>query len=156
MAHGCEIALQFAEQRGLGAALQHLGKKAPARAQHLTGELSGRLDQRHDLQLIGFLVTGRIRRHVGEHDVGAAVECGAQPLGRSRIEKIELHEIDARDRLHLENVDGYDFPPPLARTDTLGRDLAPAARSRAQIDHARAALQQVVLVIDLDELVGGA
>src|ERR1043165_7162869 len=57
--HCREVSLQRAEQRGLGAALQNLGEKAAAWAQHLARELGRSLDERHDLQLIGLLVTRR-------------------------------------------------------------------------------------------------
>ena len=56
---------------------------------------------------------------------------------RSPVEKIELREIDARDLRHLEQVDRDHLAPAVGRADALGRDLAPAARRRAEIDHPR-------------------
>ena len=38
----------------------------------------------------------------------------------------------------------------------LGRDLGPAAGRRAEVDDALAGLQEAVLVVDLDQLEGGA
>ena len=38
----------------------------------------------------------------------------------------------------------------------IGGDLAPAAGRRAEIDDALTGLQNAILVVDLDELVGGA
>src|SRR5689334_1242165 len=101
--HGREIALQLAEQRCFGAALQDLCQKTSARAQHLAGELGRCFHKRYDLELIGFLVDRRVRRHVGEDNIRATIERRAQPLGRTQVEEIELHEIDARNRLHFED-----------------------------------------------------
>ena len=47
-------------------------------------------------------------------------------------------------------------PLPSPAPTRLRRDLAPAAGRGAEIDDARARLQQMVLVVDLDQLVGGA
>ena len=47
-------------------------------------------------------------------------------------------------------------PLALLRADALGRDLAPAAGRGAEIDHARAGLAEMELVVDLDQLVGRA
>ena len=44
----------------------------------------------------------------------------------------------------------------VGRADAGGRDLAPAAGRGAEIDDAQARLQQMVAVVDLDQLVGGA
>src|SRR5262249_39298477 len=40
--------------------------------------------------------------------------------------------------------------------EALGRDLGPAARRRAEVDHARAFFEQAMLVVDLDQLERGA
>ena len=47
-------------------------------------------------------------------------------------------------------------PLPSRAADALRRDLRPAAGRGAEIDDALARLQQAVLVVDLEELVGGA
>ena len=47
-------------------------------------------------------------------------------------------------------------PPVLFRADPLGRDLAPAARRAAEIDHAQAARQQVKALVELLQLERGA
>src|SRR3954468_15832032 len=75
--HRREITLELGEQRAFGATLQHLGEEAAARTEHFAREFGRGFDQRDDLQLIGFLVTRRIRCHVRQHDVGAAIERGA-------------------------------------------------------------------------------
>src|SRR6202035_4321268 len=59
--YGGKVALQRRQQRWIGPALQHLGEEAAARTQNLAGELDAGLHQRHDLELIGLLVAGRIR-----------------------------------------------------------------------------------------------
>jgi hypothetical protein len=154
--HAGVVAFQFREKFRIGAALQHLGQKASSRPQHFARELGSRLDQRHDFQLIGLLVAGRIRRHVGEHDIGAAVEHLVKVFGRFRIEEVELAEHHARDRRHLENVDRDHLALPVRRADALGRDLAPAAGRGTEVDHAAPGLEHAMLVVDLDQLEGGA
>ena len=75
--------------------------------------------------------------------------------GAPASRKSSLHEIDAGDRLHRQEIDGDDAAR-LRRADALGRHLAPAAGRGAEIDHARAFLEEARLVVDLDQLVGGA
>src|SRR4029453_7687999 len=77
-------------------------------------------------------------------------------IARTRIEKIAPDEVDTGDRCHLQTIDGDDFPLPLRAADAPRRDLAPAAGRGAEIDHPHAWLEQMVLVVDLDELEGGA
>src|SRR5262249_47850455 len=74
----------------------------------------------------------------------------------ARIEKVALDEFDARHGRHRKAIDRHDLPPPLRAADALRRDLAPAAGRRAEIDHPRPLLEQMVLVVDLDQLEGGA
>src|SRR6185312_7569573 len=57
---------------------------------------------------------------------------------------------------HLENVDRDHLALPVRRADAPGRDLAPAAGRGAEIDHAAAGLEHAMLVVDLDQLEGGA
>ena len=72
------------------------------------------------------------------------------------VEKIELRETDAGNLRHLQEID-RDHPALAARrTDALGRDLAPAAGRGAEVDHRHAGLEQMMLVVDLDQLVGRA
>ena len=48
------------------------------------------------------------------------------------------------------------LPLPRGGADFLGRVLRPAARRRAEIDDLLARLEQMIALVDLDELVGGA
>ena len=100
-----EVALEFGEQRRFGAALQHLAQEARRPGSTSRAKCGGRLGERHDAQMIGLAMAGRVRRHVGEHDVGLAAEHGLEPLRRGFVEEIELQELDAGDRLHVENVE---------------------------------------------------
>ena len=151
-----EIAPERREQRRLGAALQHLAEKRAAVGKRFAREVDCGFRERHDLEMVGPAVAGRIRRHVGEHDVGGSTEQGLDLLRRARIEKVALDEFDPRYRRHLEAIDRHDLPPPLHAADALRRDLAPAAGRGAEIDHPRALLEQMVLVVDLDQFEGGA
>ena len=100
-------------------------------------------------------MAGGVRRHVGEHHVGRPAEHGFQFVRRAGVEKIDLREIDAGDRIHRQEIDGDDAAA-LRGADALGRHLAPAAGRGAEIDHARAFLQEARFVVDLDQLEGGA
>ena len=136
-----------------------LQTKAPPGDEHLAGELGRRLGQPHDAQMVGARCgpcparpCRRARRRRGPRAAAPA----AAPA-RVVVHEIELQELDAGDRLHRQEVDG-DHLAPLPSTDAhpLGRHLGPAARRGAEVDHALAGLEQAVLVVDLDQLEGGA
>ena len=69
------------------------------------------------------------------------------------IAKVALHEFDARNGVHGQNVRRHDAA--LAADDARGV-LAPAARGGAQIDHANARPQQPLVFLNLRELEDGA
>src|SRR5438876_536536 len=96
------------------------------------------------------------RRHNRQHHIGRPAEQSLDFVARARIEKVAPDEADTGDRCHLQTIDGDNFPPPLRAADASRRDLAPAAGRGTEIDHPRARLEQMVLVVDLDELEGGA
>src|SRR5262249_43014769 len=50
-------------------ALQHLGEESAAGNKNSFGEIKRRLDQAHDAQMVGLLVTGRRRVHVRHYEV---------------------------------------------------------------------------------------
>src|SRR3569832_1528323 len=105
--------------------------------------------------MIGAGVPSRVRRHVGE-DVGClAAEHGLEPLRRGLVEEVHHRELDARHLLHRQDVDADDLAL-LGRADALGRDLAPAAGCRAEVDYPRAFPEHARLVVDLGQLEGGA
>ena len=62
--------------------------------------------------------------------------------GSLSVQKVQLEEIDAGDRLHVQEIDGHHLAPALDRLDPVGRHLRPAAGRRAQIHDALARLQQ--------------
>ena len=78
--------------------------------------------------------------------------------GRGRLGQVEVEpgEGDARDGVHVEQIDRDHAPPPRLGVDPRGGDLGPAARRGAEIDDALAVLQQPVFVVDFDELKGRA
>ena len=86
--------------------------------------------------------------------VGAAAHHRQQFFRRAVGKKIELRKADADDLRHFQQIDRDDLAPSVGRTDTLGGDLAPAAGCCAEIDHRDAGFQEVMLVVDLDQLVG--
>ena len=51
-----------------------LATKAPPGLQHLDGEFERRLDQAHRAQMVGLRMADRVRRHVGEDEVGRPAE----------------------------------------------------------------------------------
>ena len=95
----------------------------------------------------------RVRRHVGHDDVGgAAQEVDELPRG-GFVEEIELDEIDSGKRVDQEESMPTTRPLPWA-LPTLAAATATSPRRRAEIDHALAGLQEVMLLVDLQELVG--
>ncbi len=74
-----------------------------------------------------------------------------------------MEKCDAGNRRHVEEVDGDDssarrhvgLPVP-QRSDTLRRDLAPAARRRAKVDYFGAGPEEAKLVVHFCKLVGRA
>jgi hypothetical protein len=130
-----EIALEISKQRAFGAALQDFSKERAAGLEHLAREHRRRLGQRHDAQMVGLAMTGRIRRHVGEHDVDGTTGHGLEFFRRIGVEKIKMKKIDARQRRHVEKIDRDHAAG--SRADPRGRHLAPTARRRAEIDHVR-------------------
>ena len=134
MADSGKFAFQPGEQLMLGAALDDLGEKGAALGQNLAGEIGGEFDKADDAQLIGFLMPGRIGRHVGKDDIGLAAEPLHKLLRRILGEKIHDLELDARQRLHVEKIDADDPAFALLRANLARRHLRPAAGRRAKID----------------------
>src|SRR5215470_19159948 len=99
-----EIALERREQRRLSAALQHLAEKRAAGGKRFAREVDRGLRERHDLEMVGPAVADRIRRHVGEHDVGGSAKQGLDFIRCAWIEKVALHEFDARYGRHLKAI----------------------------------------------------
>ena len=121
--------------------------------------------------MIGLPMAGRIGGHVGKNDIGlslgfcldlclslrmnfslaVAAKHRFEAIESGLAEKIEFEEFHARDRLHIENVERDHAA---ARTDPPRGNLAPATGRRAEIDDARARLEQMKLVVDFSELIG--
>ena len=150
--HG-EAQLELFQQRLLGAALEDLGDEAAARRQDPHGEVQRQLGQRHDAQVVGGVVPGGVRRHVGQHQVGLAGQRRQHRLLRRGVLEIPLQHDGAGDRVHRQQVERHD---PAAGRDAFQRHLGPAARRGAEVDHPGARLQQPDLVVDLEQLEGGA
>jgi len=94
--------------------------------------------QTQDAQLVGLAVAGGVRRHVGQHHVGAAADHLQQLGWRILGQKIELREADARYLRHFQQIDRDHLALAIGRADALGRDLAPAAGRGAEVDHREA------------------
>src|SRR6185312_4662312 len=75
---------------------------------------------------------------------------------RGGIEEVLLEDDDARDRLDRQDIERDDLAVARRGADAFGRDLAPAARRRAEIDDSRSPLQEMKPVVELDQLEGGA
>ena len=142
---------QAREQIALGAALEDLAEEYPAGRQNILGEIERGLAERNDAEMIGRLVAGRRRGHVGKDEIGLAPEQRLQLAGRRVVEKIKLQMIRPRNMRHGEAVDPDDARRPFFR-----RDLQPAARRAAEIDDARSPLQEREFLVEFLQLVGGA
>src|SRR3546814_9164343 len=75
--------------------------------------------------------------------------CSSDLLG----EEVADHQLGARDRLHLGQVDADNAS---AAPAALNHHLGPAAGRAAKVDHTDARLQEVETVVELGELEGGA
>ena len=91
-----------------------------------------------------------------KHDIGRAAQRRDDLCRRVLGEEIELQHDRAGHRLHRQDVGSDELTLALRRADALRRDLGPAAGRGAEIDHARAALQEMEAVVELDQLEGGA
>ncbi len=87
----------------------------------------------HDAQMIGFLVAGRVRRHVGHDAIRLAAEHVFQLFRRVGIEKVHHGEIDARNGFDIEQVDADDLALARVGLNLLRGVLRPAAGRRAKI-----------------------
>ena len=101
-------------------------------------------------------MTGRVRRHIREHDIGWATEPFCQDRRRFGDEKIELAEIDAGNRFDWQKIDAEDFARIFCCADLGRRDLRPPARRRAEIDNLLPTLEDMIPGIDFEQLVGRA
>ena len=151
-----EIALQLRQQFPFGAALKHLSDERAAGIEHVGGKGRGVFDEANDAQLIGLAMARRVGGHVGEHDIGAAAHHRQQFFRRAVGEEVELGEADARNFRHFQKIDRHHLALAVDGPDALGRDLAPAARRGAEVDHRDSEFEEAMLVVDLDQLVGRA
>jgi hypothetical protein len=150
-----EIPFQVGKKPTLSAALEDLCEKGTSWREDLPGKIRRRLGEPHDAQVIGFLVAGGIGRHVRHDEVGLAAQAGDQDVWRLLVEEVEFEEVDTCHGLNGKKVDGDDPASSLGEADLAGCDLRPAARSRAKIHDALARLEELVLLVDLDQLIGG-
>ena len=108
-------------------------------------------------EVVGALVAGGVRRHVGEHHVGRARRAAPRAARARRIEEIELREVDAR---RAAPSRGCRSPPPgpcPAAADTRAPPPGSSRRARRRGRRTRApGFEETVLVVDLDQLEGGA
>jgi hypothetical protein len=101
-------------------------------------------------------MTHGVRRHVAKDDVRGPAKHFLQARWRGVIQKIQPGEFDIGDRLDFEQIDCNHSAAALPGFHALSRYLTPASRRRTEIEHLLAGLQDAVLVVDLDQLEGGA
>ena len=128
----------------------------PAFAQNIDGEMSGHFAQMHGAQVVGLLVAGRGRCHVGNHQIRRAAQRIHDGFRRFIVEKIHHQQLDARNGRDFEKVDADHAHIVFRRAGDLGGNLRPAARCGAQVDDATRAFQDRVLLVDFQKLEGGA
>ncbi len=147
-----EIALQDGEQGRVRPAGKDLGDEGATRHQRRDREIRRRLDEAHGAQMIGLGVADGIGRHVRQDEIGRPAERGDEAVGRFVGHEIHFQQHHAGQRLDRQQIDADD--------DGIGHYLAgnlrPAARRRAEVDDGLAAFEDMELLVELDELVGGA
>ncbi len=150
MPHHPEAALQALEHPPLRPALEQLADEPATLGQDRLGDLQRQLRQRHDADVIGRRMSGGIRRHVGQHEVGLA----AQQLQQRRLTRwvhdVALDQRRARDRFDRQQVDSHH-----ARRAALQRHLSPTPGRRPQIQHQPTLADQMIALVQLDQLERG-
>ncbi len=102
-------------------------------------------------------MSGRGRGHVRQDDVGRVPPESVDQRGRRiLVEEILQQQPDPGYRVDLEIVDADHERIAGLRAGGLGCDLAPAARCGAEVHDPLPALEEFVLLVDLDQLEGGA
>ena len=124
----------------------------PPGAEDFASKFGGGFHQRHDLEVVGTRMAGRIGCHVGKHNIGGPAYHFFELIGCSVIEEIELDEVDSRHRLHRQDVN-RDHSALFGRADPFGSNFAPTPRSGAEINNARTFFEEVRLVVHLHQFV---
>ena len=99
-------------------------------------------------------------RHVGEQDVKSA-GFGIKFGRRAEVGRVDVAEI-ARDGADIGAIElrigGFEIDAHRAAggADAIGGDLEPGSGGAPAVEHGSAGLEQLFLVVDFDELVGGA
>ncbi len=104
--------------------------------------------------MIGALMAGRRRGHIRNHQIRRAADGVDQSLRCVRIEEVELQNGNARQRRHFQEIDCSNADILFRRSGDLGGNLRPASRRSAEIDDAACALEDMVLLVDLQQLEG--
>src|SRR4029077_16604245 len=104
----------------------------------------------------GWGVAGGRRRHVAQHEIGRSAQRGADLTGGGKVAEITGQQRSARHGGGLLQVDPDQRAMAFAGADPGGGDLGPAARRATEIDDPYARPQQMVALVELDQLEGGA
>jgi hypothetical protein len=152
MPNAAEGPLQGIEKIAFGAALKDLAEKYATRFENIDREGGGGFGKPHDPQVIGLGMADCRSGHIGKDNVSTpAPKPRLQQLLCPRISEIHLNDLDTRDRLKAQIVNGNDLTPALGCLDPLGGYLGPPTRCGAEVNHALAGLQDMVAGIDLAE-----
>jgi hypothetical protein len=154
--HRREVALQVGEERAFGAPLQHLGDEGAARRENGTREIGRGLGKADNSEMVRLLMTHGVGGHVRQNHVRGAAEPLDQPLRRLGREEIEFYEFGTGKRFDRQEVDSDNAAAALGAPDLPSCDLRPAARRRAKVHNPMPRLQQLELLVELQELVGGS
>ncbi|MNT04002.1 hypothetical protein D3C72_1385640 [compost metagenome] len=156
MQHLLEVLLQHVQQLLFRAALEGLGKEMAAFRQHLNGEISSDFAQMHGADMVGLLVPGGGRRHIRQYQIRRAANGLHQLFGCCRIKEVELQDFYAGNGIDFEKIDRRDADIVLGGIRHLRSDLRPASGCGTKVDDAGRALQYLMLVVDFQQLEGGA
>ena len=141
------IALQRVQHRPLRPALEHFRHERSVRRQNVACERRRQFRECHDPHMVGRRMPGRVRGHVGQHEVGFAAEGQRQPLRHIRIVEIAQDQRRAGDRIDRQQINAHHR----ARA-TPDRDLSPAARRCTEIKNPGVAVEKLEPVIQFQQL----
>ena len=153
--HAFEMLFEHLHDLGEAAAVEGLHNERTIGGQMLQGKLHGQLTDMLDASRIGRTDTGQIGRHVGHDQIDLMfAHLRLEGFQDIIVAKIALHELDACNGFHGQQVQRNDAP--LQHSALSGqpfaRYLRPTAGCRAQVDYNIAFTHQFFRIQDFYQL----
>ena len=152
--NGFELPLQLLKHGVLGPTAEYLGQKRPAGNEIPAGKIDRDLKEMRGAQMVSLFMTRCRRRQVRQDNIRfVSTERFHQSCRCVVIQKILFQEHRAAHMIHVQIVDPDDLWRVNRRFDSVDRNLTPAARCAAQVNHPVAGFQELVHVVDFAQFV---